>query len=125
MRSCTFYTALTDRLKALYALQLDSAAVDSGRADAGRWARRQLEDSVGPQLRTYQLGRQLDRPVNNARLVGATIYRSHLDLFERWYTGHGSDVRRAVADLRELMKGAEGDSAFARLARTTADSIPN
>ena len=117
-----FYTALTDRLKALYALQLDSAAVDSGRAEAGRWARRQLEDSVGPQLRTYQLGRQLDRPVNNARLVGATIYRSHLDLFERWYLAHGADVRRTVADLRELMKGAEGDSAFARLARTTADS---
>ncbi len=120
-----FYTALTDRLKALYALELDSAAVDSGRAAAGTWARAELEDSVGPRLRTYTIGPQSDRPINNARLVGATIYRSHLDEFDRWYTDHGSDVRRAVAELRELMQGAEGDSAFARLQRATRASPPN
>ena len=114
-----FYTELTERLKALYALDLDSAAVDSGRMAAGRWARLQLQDSVGPRLRTFTIGPQADRPINNARLVGATIYRSHLDLFDRWYTAHGSDVRRAVADLRALMKGAEGDSAFARLKQAT------
>ena len=120
-----FYTALTDRLKALYALGLDSAAVDSGRAAAGKWARAELQDSVGPRLRTFRIGPQSDRPINNARLVGATIYRSHLDLFDRWYVQHGSDVRRAVAELRELMKGAEGDSAFARLEQATADSTSN
>ena len=117
-----FYTELTDRLKALYALQLDSAAVDSGRAVVGAWARAQLQDSIGPVLRTYRIGPQVNRPINNARLIGATIYRSHLDLFEQWYQQHGADVRRSVADLRELMKGAEGDSAFARLARAVRDS---
>ena len=120
-----FYTALTDRLKALYSLGLDSAAVDSGRAAAGKWARAELQDSIAPRLRTYTVGPQADRPINNARLVGATIYRSHLDLFDRWYNQHGSDVRRAVADLRELMKGAEGDSAFARLGQATGASPPD
>ncbi len=118
-----FYTELTRRLKALYAMKLDSAGVDSGRADVARWARRELADSVGPLLRTYTVGAQADRPINNARLIGATIYRSHLDLFERWYVLHGSDVRRSVADLRTLMEGAEGDSAFVRLARAVGEPL--
>jgi len=120
-----FYTELTDRLKALYALGLDSVAVDSGRAAAGSWARAQLVDSVAPRLRTYTIGPQADRPINNARLVGATIYRSHLDLFDRFYIQHGAEVQRAVADLRTLMQGAEGDSAFARLARATGTALPH
>jgi predicted aminopeptidase len=120
-----FYTSLTDRLKALYALSLDSAAVDSGRAEAGRWARAELQDSLAPRLRTYTIGPQVNRPINNARLVGATIYRSHLDLFDQWYLQHGSDVRRSVAALRELMQGAEGDSAFARIERGNRDTTVN
>jgi predicted aminopeptidase len=119
-----FYTELTARLQSLYALGLDSAAVDSGRATVGHWAGEQLRDSVGPLLRTYSIGKPADRPINNARLVGATLYRSHLDLFDRWYVQHGADIRRSVADLRSLMRGAEGDSAFARLERAVADSIP-
>ena len=50
---------------------------------------------------------------------------SHLDLFDQWYLQHGSDVRRSVAALRELMQGAEGDSAFARLERGIRDSTVN
>ena len=117
-----FYTELTSRLQKLYGLELDSVAVDSGRAAVGHWAGEQLRDSVGPMLRTYSIGKPADRPINNARLVGATLYRSHLDLFDRWYEQHGADIRRSVADLRSLMRGAEGDSAFARLERAVTDS---
>ncbi len=119
-----FYTELTNRLQTFYALKLDSAAVDSGRAAIGHWAREELEGPVAAQFRAYTVGKLSDRPINNARLVGATIYRSHLDLFERWYRQHGADVQRSVADLRVLMRGAEGDSAFARLERAVADSAP-
>ncbi|MBA2627593.1 MAG: aminopeptidase [Gemmatimonadales bacterium] len=119
-----FYTALTDRLVTLYGMKLDSAAVDSGRAAVGSWARMQLEGPVAADLRTYTMGKLPDRPINNARLVGATIYRSHLEWFERWHQQHGGDVRQGVADLRKLMDGAAGDSAFARLGRAVAgDSI--
>lgn len=117
-----FYAALTTRLQGLYGRHLDSAAVDSGRAEAGRWAREEMEDSIGPRLRTYRVGRLPDRPVNNARLVGALIYRSHLDWFERYYEEHGADIRATVASLRDLMRGAEGDSAFARLGRAVGES---
>jgi hypothetical protein len=77
---------------------------------------------VGAQLRTYRVGRLKERPINNAFLIGARIYRTRLDLFERWYDQHGRDVSRSVRALGELMRGAEGDSAFARLERAAGDS---
>ena len=110
-----FYTELAGRLDSLYRTVRDSAAIDSGRAEVGRWARDQLEGPVAARLRTYRIGKLSDRPVNNARIIAARIYRTHLDLFERWYELQGRGVGQSVAALRDLMKGAEGDSAFVRL----------
>jgi predicted aminopeptidase len=117
-----YYTALVGRLETLYATKPDSAALERGRAEAAVWARAELEGPVGQQLRTLRVARLADRPINNARLIGARIYRTHLDLFERWYQRHGENVRLSVSALRELMTGAEGDSAFARLERAVGDS---
>jgi predicted aminopeptidase len=117
-----YYDSLVNRLNAFYATRPGPAALDSGRAEAARWAREQLEGPIGSQLRTYRIGRLAERPINNAQLVGARIYRTHLDLFDRWYDQHGRDVGRSVSALRELMEGAEGDSAFARLRRAVEDS---
>ena len=111
-----FYMDLTSRLQALYALQLDSAAVDSGRAAEGSWARAQLEGPVRDSIRTFRIGSVPDQPVNNARLVGATIYRTNLDQFELFFAQHGSDVTRTLHGLQQLVDGAEGDEAFERLA---------
>ena len=69
------------------------------RAAAGRrWARAQLagagrRNGSGPS----SIGRLAERPINNAQLVGARIYRTRLDLFDRWYEQHGRDVGRSVA----------------------------
>jgi predicted aminopeptidase len=116
-----FYSDLASRLDTLYRHAPDSAAVDSGRAALGRWARDQLQDRVGPELRTYALGPMTDRPVNNARLIAARIYRTRLDLFEGWYQREGADIRRAVADLAKVEQGAVGDSvAFGRMEQATA-----
>jgi hypothetical protein len=112
-----FYAELVSRLEALYAAKPDSVALERGRREAGAWARAQLEGPVGQQLRTLRVGRLADRPINNARLIGARIYRTRLDLFDRWYEQHGHDVRQSVSALKELMAGAEGDSAYARLER--------
>jgi predicted aminopeptidase len=117
-----YYDALATRLDSLYRTAPDSAAVDSGRADLGRWARQQLQGPVGARLKTYTIGPMADRPVNNARLIAARIYRTRLTLFEQWYERHGSDIRASVASLDSLMSGAEGDSAFVRLERALADS---
>ena len=110
-----YYTELAARLDTLYRTVTDSVAVDSGRAALGRWAREQLQGPVGQQLKTYTIGPMVDRPINNARLIAARIYRDRLSLLETWYQHEGGDIAKAVADLRTLLQGAEGDSAFARL----------
>jgi len=117
-----FYTELTARLDRFYASHPDSAALDSGRIAEGRWAREQLEGPLRSGLRTYTIGAVSDRPVNNARLIGATIYRSHLDLFEAYFQQQGADIARTVRALRDLMVGAAGDEAFDRLQRAVGPS---
>jgi predicted aminopeptidase len=110
-----YYAELTQQLNRFYGTKPDSAALEAGRADAARWARAQLEGPVGAELRTYRIGRLAERPINNAQLIGATIYRTRLELFDRWHLQHGHDVARSVSAMKELMDGAEGDSAYARL----------
>ncbi len=110
-----FYAALVGRLDSLYASQPDSATLEQGRAEAGAWAREQLMGPVGARFRSFRMGALPERPVNNARLVGSLLYRTRLDLFDRWFDRHGRDVRRSVSALGRLLDGVEGDSAFARL----------
>jgi predicted aminopeptidase len=112
-----YYSALVTRLQKLYAGKPDSAALEAGRQEAAVWARSQLEGPVGQRFRTLRIGRLTERPINNAQLIGATIYRTRLDLFERWYEQHDRDIRGSVRALKVLMDGAEGDSAYARLER--------
>lgn len=107
-----YYAELSARLDSLYGAAPDSAAVDSGRAALAVWAREQLEGPVGARFRTYHVGRLSDRPINNARLIAARIYRTRLDLLDRWYQTHGADVRQSVTALDSLLQGVPGDSVF-------------
>jgi predicted aminopeptidase len=112
-----YYEALVKRLDSLYSRHPDATTLEEGRRSAAIWARSQLEGPIGRRLRTYKIGRLTERPINNAQLIGARIYRTRLDLFDRWYEGHDRDVGRSVSALKTLMEGAEGDSAYARLER--------
>jgi predicted aminopeptidase len=118
-----FYTSLANRLQRLYDSHPDSAGLEVGRSEAGAWAREELEGPVAARLRTLRIGKLPERPVNNARIIAGRIYRTRLDLFERWYDGHGRDIRGSVASLDTLMRGAVGDSALARLDRAVGDSL--
>jgi hypothetical protein len=77
---------------------------------------------VGRQFRTLRVGWLAERPINNAQLIGSRIYRTRLDLFDRWFERHGQDVRRSVSALETLMEGVKGDSAYARLEQAVNDS---
>ena len=112
-----YYAALVERLETLYNRHPDSTSLEEGRRSAAAWARSQLEGPIAQRFRTYRIGRLTERPINNARLIGARIYRTRLDLFDRWYQRHDRDVGRSVSALKTLMEGAEGDSAYARLER--------
>jgi predicted aminopeptidase len=117
-----FYAGLVQRLQTLYDAHPDSTALERGRADAATWARSELQGPVAARLRTFTIGRLPERPVNNARLIGARIYRTRLDLFDRWFEQHGRDVRESVAAMGTLMKGVEGDRAYVRLEAAVGDS---
>ncbi len=117
-----FYDALIGRLDAFYAGKPTGDSLDAGRRAIGRWAKEQLEGPLGARLRTIRVGRLAERPINNAALVGVRIYRTHLDWFDRWYRSRGSSVKASVAALRDLMRSAPGDSAFARLQHALPDS---
>ncbi|MDZ4673981.1 MAG: aminopeptidase [Gemmatimonadota bacterium] len=119
-----YYSAFVERLEAFYATQPEPAALDSGRNAMAQWSREQLQGPYGARLKTYRVGTLAERPLNNAQLVGVRIYRTHLDWFEQWYHAQGADVTRAVAELRRLMEGAEGDEAFKRLAQATPVIVP-
>jgi predicted aminopeptidase len=112
-----YYAALVERLENLYSRHPDSTTLEEGRRSAAAWARSQLEGPIAQRFRTYKIGRLTERPINNAQLIGARIYRTRLDLFDRWYERHDRDVGRSVSALKALMEGAEGDSAYARLER--------
>jgi predicted aminopeptidase len=117
-----FYSALASRLQALYNQHPDSAALEAGRNEAGLWARAELEGPVAERLRTLRIGKLPERPVNNARITAGQIYRTRLELFDRWYHSHGGDLEGSVASLDTLMQGVEGDSAYGRLEAAVGDS---
>jgi predicted aminopeptidase len=116
-----YYSALVRRLDSIYGAKPDSAALEAGRREAAAWARDQLMGPFGKRFRTLRVGRLAERPINNAQLIGSGIYRTRLDLFDRWFNRHGQDVRRSVAALETLMKGVEGDSAYAKLEEAVRD----
>jgi predicted aminopeptidase len=117
-----FYRALLERLETFYAGKPSPDSLEAGRIAIGRWAREQLQDSLGPRLHVMRVGRLVDRPINNAALVGVRLYRTHLDWFDQWYERHDRSVKSSVAALARLMTGVTGDSAFARLQRALGDS---
>lgn len=116
VRLGAYYDSLAARLGRVYDAHPDSAALAAGRAAVAAWAREEVAGRLAPSLRTLRVVPG-DRPVNNARIIAARLYRTRLDLFEAWYQREGGDVRGAVAALRTLLDGAEGEGAFERLER--------
>jgi predicted aminopeptidase len=113
-----FYGRLVSRADSFYAAQPDSATLLAGKIALAEWARGEFEGPVGSQLLSIHVTPTTiaaSRPLNNARLVGITIYRSHLGQFEAWYQRHGGDLKASVAALDSAMAGVEGDSAWGRL----------
>ena len=68
-------------------------------------ARRQLVDSLGPQLRTIP-PKALERVrLDNAALLAHRLYNTDLDLFDQVWTRENGDLRRTVQRVIELAKG--------------------
>jgi predicted aminopeptidase len=108
IRLGAFYGALVDTLRAAYASGISGAALDSARALHFGEARARLASGLDGTLERYDGARLASRRLNNATVVGATIYRTKLDLFETLYERSGG-VKEAVARLRQAIDARRED----------------
>lgn len=110
-----FYRRLVARADSFYATHPDTVVLRAGKIALAEWARREFEGPVATALSAARVQPSTDttaRPLNNARLVGITLYRTHLDRFEAWYQRFGGEIKPAVAGLDSAMTGVQGDSAW-------------
>lgn len=103
VRLSHLYAHLAERLVAFYATRPPGAILTAGRDRLFEEARAQLAGPVGAALEVYDAGRLQARPLNNATLIAARIYRTRLDLFERIHQRSGS-VRAALAAILAAME---------------------
>lgn len=113
-----YFAALVARLDSLYAERPTGEALAAGRAAIAQWTRDTLASPFGQALRTISAARLAERPINNAALLGVRLYRTDLELFDRWLWEHDDDLAVAIHALRQLLDGVEGREAFALLRAT-------
>jgi len=67
-------------------------------------ARRQLVDSVGPQLRTIPATALARVRLDNAALLAHRLYNTDLDLFDQVWARENGDLRRTIKLVIDLAK---------------------
>ena len=65
------------------------------------WARRQLVDSVGPQLTTYPAAYASRVKLDNAALLARRVYMTDLAGFDAIWEREGRDLRRTISRVIE------------------------
>ena len=106
IRLGAFYDTLATRLRALYAGGATGAALRERRDTLFAAARADLAGPMARALTTVD-GRWLARqPLNNAVVIAAQIYRTHLDVFERLLAAHGGDLVPTIAAIKTAVAGA-------------------
>jgi predicted aminopeptidase len=116
----TFLEDFVARLEKLYArtdLTSDQKIVE--RQAVFQAARDRFEDDVIPRLRTRSFRYFLNRPLNNATLIGTRLYYRHLDRFEDIYQRYGT-LRPAIDSIIAMAKRHKDDpfTGLAQLADT-------
>jgi predicted aminopeptidase len=94
-----FWTRVKDSLEASYAAHPGAdgkPARLAARDSVYAWARRQLIDSVGPQLTTYPAGYASRVRLDNAALLARRVYMTGLGDFDAAWEREGRDLKRAV-----------------------------
>jgi predicted aminopeptidase len=117
IRLSEFYADLADSLSALYASGAGGAALDAGRTRIFDAARAELDGSLGGTLEVYSGPGLARRPLNNASVIAARIYRTRLDVFAAVYRRADDDVRRAVTMIAAAERARGNLSPWAALER--------
>lgn len=116
-----FYAGLAARLETLYAGTERDATLAADRVRIFTEARRVLVDSIGPALEVYRADALARRPLNNASLIAARIYRTRLGVLDSVLAAYGGDLRRTIvavdSAVRRRPSGADPFDVVAALAR--------
>jgi len=108
IRLSHFYDSLAARLERLYSSGVQGALLEAERQRVFGEAQDALAGPFGKTLQTIDAGSLARRPLNNAVVVAARLYRTGLDRFEALLASDGGDAVRAIADLkRRLAAGGE------------------
>jgi len=91
LRADQFFERLATRLDSLYASEADSMAIDGRREQIFREAR---EAAGRPEW-----------DLNNAVVIAARLYRTDLEIFDRWLERSRGDVALAVRNIEERVRG--------------------
>ena len=101
-----FYDSLAARLERVYAQGLPAPALQEQRQLVFSAAQAELAGPVAQELRTID-GRWLARrPLNNAVVIAARLYRTHLDRFEELLAEEHGNLVRAIGAVRDRVAGA-------------------
>jgi predicted aminopeptidase len=122
IRLAAFYARLADSLTALYD-SARGAALEEGRARIFGAAKSELAGPLGQQLEVYSGARLAGRPLNNATVIAARIYRTRLDALEAVYRRAGG-VREAVALIAQAMRTRGATGPYAALDQLLERSVP-
>jgi predicted aminopeptidase len=120
-----FWAALYRQVDSAFkAHPTDSLARLAARDTLYRQARRQLVDSLGPQLRTIG-PRYLERVrIDNAALLAHRIYDTDLDVFDQVWARERGDLRATVKRIIELAKSRPKDP-FAAMRDWVVENRPS
>ena len=101
-----FYDSLAARLDRLYALGLPAGELRARRALVFDGAQAELAGPVGRTLETIDPRWLARRPLNNAVVIAARLYRTRLNVFEDLLAAAHGDLVRTIADVRRRVAGA-------------------
>ncbi len=113
LRLADFYSSLIRELEELYRSELPPDAVATRRDAVFAAARDRLASGLGDRLEAFDGRRLAERPLNNASVVGARLYLSDLDVFDRVLMRYGGHLRSAVAAIEEAVTADESGDPFA------------
>jgi len=115
-----FYQLLAQRLEDLYASDYERDEVLIRREALFVAARDTLVGRLGERLQTYNLESLARRPLNNASVIAARIYRSNLSSFDALYRQLDCDVAQTVMALASAISRNPGTDPYQILAELTS-----
>ena len=103
-----FYDVLSAELDSLYSAGLAEQLVLQERDSVFAEARARLVDSIGPSFECYNAEFLARRPLNNASIIAARIYRRRLSVFETVLTYFHGEIAASIAAITDAIRNNPG-----------------